>query len=136
MKRKKQIDYGQRATTKMDIIIGNRIRARRMEQHVSQSELGDMLGVSFQQVQKYEKGVNRVGSARLVQIAEALKCEIGYFLGDLNGKKATADVSEMALFMATRYGVQIVEAMMRLKNDDLRQSVIDLTRKLGNAVSA
>ena len=61
-----------RGTTPTDQLLGQRIRARRLEQHISQSELGDKLGVSFQQVQKYEKGVNRVGSARLMEIAAAL----------------------------------------------------------------
>ena len=55
----------QRSAGKPDIELGKRIRLRRVEQKISQAELGDKLGVSFQQVQKYEKGVNRVGAARL-----------------------------------------------------------------------
>ena len=62
----------QRSAGKPDIELGKRIRLRRVEQKISQAELGEQLGVSFQQVQKYEKGVNRVGAARLQQIATAL----------------------------------------------------------------
>ena len=62
----------QRSAGKPDIELGKRIRLRRVEQKISQAELGDQLGVSFQQVQKYEKGVNRVGAARLQAIATAL----------------------------------------------------------------
>src|SRR6516225_1221300 len=61
----------QRSAGKPDIELGKRIRLRRVEQKISQAELGDKLGVSFQQVQKYEKGVNRVGAARLQRIANA-----------------------------------------------------------------
>src|SRR6266850_183054 len=64
----------QRSAGKPDIELGKRIRLRRVEQKISQAELGDKLGVSFQQVQKYEKGVNRVGAARLQQIATAIDC--------------------------------------------------------------
>ena len=62
----------QRSAGKPDIELGKRIRLRRVEQKISQAELGDKLGVSFQQVQKYEKGVNRVGAGRLTRIAEVL----------------------------------------------------------------
>src|SRR5450631_4196373 len=69
----------QRSAGKPDVELGKRIRLRRVEQHISQTELGDKLGVSFQQVQKYEKGVNRVGAARLQQIATALDVPITFF---------------------------------------------------------
>jgi transcriptional regulator with XRE-family HTH domain len=69
----------QRSAGKPDIELGKRIRLRRVEQKISQAELGDKLGVSFQQVQKYEKGVNRVGAARLQQIATALDVPVTFF---------------------------------------------------------
>jgi chlorobactene glucosyltransferase len=75
----------QRSAGKPDIELGKRIRLRRVEQKISQAELGDKLGVSFQQVQKYEKGVNRVGAARLQQIATALDVQVTFFY-DGDGK--------------------------------------------------
>jgi transcriptional regulator with XRE-family HTH domain len=75
----------QRSAGKSDIELGKRIRLRRVEQKISQAELGDKLGVSFQQVQKYEKGVNRVGAARLAAIATALDVPVTFFY-DGDGK--------------------------------------------------
>src|ERR1700758_5254680 len=78
----------QRSATPFDTLIGTRLRARRLEMHISQSELGDKLGISFQQIQKYEKGVNRIGAGRLQQIATVLETDVAFFVGDLvNGKK-------------------------------------------------
>ena len=73
------VNKNQRSAGKPDVELGKRIRLRRVEQHISQTELADKLGVSFQQVQKYEKGVNRVGAARLQQIATALDVPITFF---------------------------------------------------------
>jgi DNA-binding XRE family transcriptional regulator len=79
------VKFKPRSAGKPDIELGKRIRLRRVEQHISQAELGDKLGVSFQQVQKYEKGVNRVGAARLQQIATALDVPVTFF-DDGDGK--------------------------------------------------
>src|ERR1700690_3493351 len=74
-----------RSSGKYDVELGKRVRLRRVEMKISQSELADKLGVSFQQVQKYEKGVNRVGAARLQQIATALDVPVTFFY-DGDGK--------------------------------------------------
>ena len=79
MKRSAAKKMKQRSAGKPDIELGKRIRLRRVEQKISQAELGDKLGVSFQQVQKYEKGVNRVGAARLQTIATALDVPVTFF---------------------------------------------------------
>src|SRR5665811_2010428 len=68
-----------RSSGKYDVELGKRIRLRRVELKISQSELADQLGVSFQQVQKYEKGVNRVGASRLQQVATALDVPVTFF---------------------------------------------------------
>jgi transcriptional regulator with XRE-family HTH domain len=104
-----------------------------MEQHISQGDLAAKIGVTFQQVQKYEKGVNRIGSARLVQIANILEVDTSYFLANLNGNggdKATS--SRFVEFLATKDGVDINEAMMKLP-DAHRRGVIDLARSLVRA---
>ena len=129
-----KVKAGKRGATAVDRAIGLRVRARRLERHISQNELGDQLGVSFQQIQKYEKGTNRIGSARLVDIARILEVDTSYFLADLikgNGEdKATA--SGFAEFMATTDGVKINEAMMKL-GDAHRQAVIELATSLVRA---
>ena len=121
----------QRRVTSADAVIGQRLRARRLEMHMSQNELADALGVSFQQVQKYEKGVNRVGASRLQTIANALQTDINYFMGDMGGKKLVVP-SKLSAFMATKDGVDLIEAAMRL-SEPHRRGVIALARTLGNA---
>ncbi|WP_338821702.1 helix-turn-helix transcriptional regulator [Bradyrhizobium septentrionale] len=121
-----------RTVTGIDKIIGNRLRQRRLELHISQSELADKLGVSFQQVQKYEKGVNRVSTGRLQQIATVLESDVSFFMGDLVGSKKPPTVTKLAGFLATKDGVEINEAMLRLDQAH-RRAVIALARTLGTA---
>src|SRR5436309_14432841 len=92
----------QRSAGKPDVELGKRIRLRRVEQHISQTELGDKLGVSFQQVQKYEKGINRVGAARLQQIATTLDVPITFFY-DGDGK---AREVESLLFLDSAFSLR------------------------------
>lgn len=132
--RKKTLKQTSRGTTPIDGMIGNKIRARRLEMKFSQQQLADALGISFQQIQKYEKGANRVGVGRLQQIAQFLQTDIRYFMGDLagDGKKAPI-VSRYAKFMATKDGADIVEAMIKIESPALRKSVIQLARTLGGS---
>ena len=74
-----------KSTNSHDVEVGQRIRARRMAKGMSQTELGNLLGVTFQQVQKYEKGVNRVGAGRLVRVGEALDVPVSFFFGATDG---------------------------------------------------
>jgi transcriptional regulator with XRE-family HTH domain len=122
---------GKRSATGLDRTIGVRLRARRLETHLSQTDLADKLGVSFQQVQKYEKGVNRIGSSRLVEIAKILQVEPSYFFGDMKSN-GHGSASKFIEFLATSDGVAINEAMMRL-GDAHRRGVIDLARSLVRA---
>src|SRR5262252_7022952 len=71
----------QRRATPLDADVGRRVRTRRLERRLSQTELADAIGVTFQQVQKYEKGVNRIGAGRLQRISEALEVPIAFFFG-------------------------------------------------------
>ena len=121
-----------RRVTAMDRTIGVRLRARRLEQHMSQDDLAHQIGVSFQQVQKYEKGVNRIGSSRLVEIARILQVDTAYFLSDPKGGTNGVMVSKFADFLATVDGVKINEAMMKL-SEAHRREVIDLARVLVRA---
>jgi transcriptional regulator with XRE-family HTH domain len=123
-----------RGSGPIDGIVGNRIRSRRLEMKLSQQQLADALGVSFQQVQKYEKGVNRVGVGRLQQIADCLKADMTYFMGDLSGdSKKSPIVSRFAKFMATKDGADIVEAMIKINSPALRKGVIQLARTLADS---
>ena len=126
-KKAKRAPQSQRGVTALDKTIGMRLRARRLEMKISQQELGDALGISFQQVQKYEKGVDRIGPSRLKEIAHVMECSMAYFLPDTDGKQPAT--SRFAEFLATKDGVQINEAMMKL-NETHRRGVIELARTL------
>lgn len=114
----------QRSANSGDKAIGKLIRMRRIEQKISQSDLGGKLGVSFQQVQKYEKGVNRVGAARLQQIAAALDVPVTYFFnGDLQSLGRDAD---LAAFMTSPDGAAIAKAVMSIPAGKPRRTLRDL----------
>jgi transcriptional regulator with XRE-family HTH domain len=117
---KKTVTPRPRAANAEDVSIGKRIRQRRNEQRVSQAELGDQLGVSFQQIQKYEKGVNRVGAARLVQVAKALDCEVGFFLASSDRPKASSVLDD---FMTSRDGLLIAQAFGRIADEHIRHTI-------------
>src|SRR5258708_2779669 len=97
--------HKQRSAGKPDKEMGRRLRLRRVEQKMSQNELGDKLGVSFQQVQKYEKGVNRIGAARLEQIATALEVPVTFFYGTGNPKETEF---ESLLFADPTYSLRLL----------------------------
>jgi transcriptional regulator with XRE-family HTH domain len=125
----KKTQHNVRSANETDQLLGQRIRARRLEMDMSQQTLAEHLGVSFQQVQKYEKGVNRVGSTRLIEITRVLETDADYFMGDMMGKKKPV-VSRFSTFMATKHGADIMDAMLKLESADERQFVIDMARKL------
>jgi transcriptional regulator with XRE-family HTH domain len=118
----------QRGVQEADKVMGQRIKARRNEQGMSQEELGDALGVSFQQVQKYEKGANRVSTGRLVQICQKLQCSISDLAEGLSGKDAK--ITAASQFAASRDGVAIILAMSKIEDLEVRRQLINLAEKL------
>jgi transcriptional regulator with XRE-family HTH domain len=116
----------QRSAGKPDIELGKRIRLRRVEQRISQAELGDKLGVSFQQVQKYEKGVNRVGAARLQQIATALDVPVTFFY-DGDGK---AREVESLLFLDSAFSLRLLRAYSKIKDQTVQRQLVSLMESI------
>jgi len=112
----------QRSAGKSDIELGKRIRLRRVEQRISQAELGGQLGVSFQQVQKYEKGVNRVGAARLQQIATALDVPVMFFY---DGDNKAREV-ESLLFLDSAFSLRLLRAYSRIKDQGVQRQLVTL----------
>src|SRR5258708_40229763 len=121
-----------RGPTAVDIHVGQKIRARRIFLKMSQTEVADAVGITFQQIQKYEKGANRVGASRLQQISDALGVSPFYFFDGAPtvGKKAPApnegELSEGAIvsFLGTREGAALVRAFLAIKQKPIRQSLI------------
>ena len=109
-----------------DIIMGQRLRMRRTEQKMSQAELGDKLGVSFQQIQKYEKGVNRIGGVRLGKISEVLQVPVSYFY-ESNGKQVEV---ERLLFDDARFGIRLVRAFAAIPSEELKHQFVVMMEKV------
>jgi transcriptional regulator with XRE-family HTH domain len=122
-----------RSSGKYDIELGKRIRLRRVEMDISQSGLADKLGVSFQQVQKYEKGVNRVGAARLQQIATALDVPITFFFDDDGLGKRVNDSKrevESLLFLDSSFSLRLLRAYSAMKDQVVQRQFVMLIESI------
>jgi transcriptional regulator with XRE-family HTH domain len=121
----------------IDKYVGSRIRMRRIMLGMSQEKLGDALGLTFQQIQKYEKGTNRVGASRLQQIADVLQVHVSFmFEGAPSGAAGGGGMSEAASpayvsdFLATSDGLALTRAFTKLKDAKLRRSIVDLVEQI------
>jgi transcriptional regulator with XRE-family HTH domain len=117
----------------IDIQVGNRVRIRRMLIGMSQERLGDLLGLTFQQVQKYEKGVNRIGAGRLFEVSRILNVPVDFFYegvneGVLGGSEA--DGAPVMDFVSSGEGLQLSLAFMKIKDAKVRKRVLDLVKSL------
>jgi transcriptional regulator with XRE-family HTH domain len=124
-----------RSSGKYDLALGKRIRLRRVEMKISQSELADKLGVSFQQVQKYEKGVNRVGAARLPQIATALDVPVTFFFDDDGlGKRASDGKREVEslLFIDSAFSLRLLRAYASVKSQAVQSQFVSLIESIAS----
>jgi transcriptional regulator with XRE-family HTH domain len=117
----------------IDVQVGNRVRIRRMLIGMSQEKLGDLLGLTFQQVQKYEKGVNRIGAGRLYEVARILNVPVDFFYQGVGGAPGLSD-SELAPpvleFVSSGEGLQLSLAFMKIKDAKVRKRVLDLVKSL------
>lgn len=120
-----------------------RVRMRRMLAGISQEKLGDALGLTFQQVQKYEKGSNRVSASRLQQMATMLDVPVSYFfdgapIGDTptGGFSETASIAYVSDFLATSEGVQLTKAFIRITSASVRRKIVDLVEALADSEPA
>ena len=122
----------QRKTDSTDIAIGQRIKVERLARRMSQTELADGIGVSFQQVQKYEKGLNRVGAGRLNRIAEMLGIPVAaFFETSASTTLKVEDGKTSPLEMLVEPGaVRVLRAFSQLPKGPLRQSVLDLLESI------
>jgi transcriptional regulator with XRE-family HTH domain len=121
-----------RGTGPIDKYFGDRMRARRLMIKMSQEDLAKSLGLSFQQVQKYEKGVNRISAASMVRIAEILDIDVGYFYDAMPKTKRSGPIETPALteLAITLHGRRMIDAFLNLKNDKMRGAVADLAEVL------
>jgi transcriptional regulator with XRE-family HTH domain len=126
-----------KAPNPTDRHVGSRVRMRRMMLSMSQEKLGDALALTFQQVQKYEKGTNRIGASRLQQISNILQVPVSFFfegapsLGEpSNGMGEAPSPAYVSDFLATSDGLALTKAFMRIKEAKLRRRIVDLVQQI------
>ena len=126
-----------KAPNPVDKYVGSRVRMRRIMLGMSQEKLGEALGLTFQQVKKYEKGTNRVGASRIQQIAEILQVPVSFlFEGGPSGVAGPdgfaegASPSYVSDFLATSEGLALTKAFTRITDSKMRRSIVDLVEQI------
>jgi transcriptional regulator with XRE-family HTH domain len=132
-----------RRANPMDVHVCSRVRLRRILLGMSQEKLGESLGLTFQQIQKYEKGVNRIGASRLFDMSRVLGVSIQYFYEDAQALSAVDDPAAHALgfgerptehymgeFLNSREGIELNRAFMRITDPKVRRSILELVRAM------
>lgn len=121
----------------IDIHVGSRIRLRRNMLGFSQEKLGESLGITFQQIQKYEKGTNRVGASRLQAISSILNVPVSFFFEGAPGSETQPagfaednDSTYIVDFMNSNEGVQLTRAFTKITDPKIRRKIIDLVKTL------
>jgi transcriptional regulator with XRE-family HTH domain len=124
----------QQSSILIDQQVGSRVRMRRLMLKLSQTDLADGLGLSFQQVQKYEKGMNRIGAGRLQQIAHILQVPVTFLFETASPHPPTItpdqSLTNLNDFMATRDGLTLAKAFMRIGDTKLRRRIVDLVEEI------
>lgn len=123
----------------IDTHVGSRIRMRRNMLGMSQEKLGENLGITFQQVQKYEKGANRVGASRLQAIASIMNVPVAFFFEDAPGQPTSPgggfaedhEIDPVIAFSNSAEGLQLNRAFVKIGDAKVRRRIIDLVKSLG-----
>ena len=132
-----------RKSNPVDVHVGGRVRLRRMLMGMSQEKLGESLGLTFQQVQKYEKGANRIGASRLFELARILGVTVQYFFEELTGAEEgtaadpkglneTAGDDYLVEFLNSREGIELNRAFLRIDDPRARRAILELVRSLAD----
>jgi len=116
-----------------DVHVGQRVRMRRNMLGITQTQLGAELQVTFQQVQKYENGTNRIGASRLQQIASALQVPVSYFFEEDAPATVAEDhelLAEFHRFMSTREALDLAMAFQKIESRELRSCLVEMVERL------
>lgn len=120
----------------IDVHVGARVKSRSMQMGLSQTKLANKIGITFQQVQKYEKGVNRIGASRIHQIASILEVPPHYLfespLAKANAQADHLDASAFGEFCASRDGLALMQAFVKIKNKTTRHKIVKLVEDLAD----
>lgn len=118
----------------VDAIVGERIRRRRILTGLTQDQLGDALGVSYQQIQKYETGANRVSAGRLYLLSQKLDVSPSWFFDGLDTAPETADDEEM--LSSSRLAIECVRNLSRIKDEKVRSAILTMIRTMAESDEA
>lgn len=126
---------GVKRPSPVDVYVGSRVRMRRKMVGLSQEKLGHQLGITFQQIQKYEKGTNRIGAGRLQIISEILDVPVSFFFprsesSDDQSSGDQYDQRALMEFLTTSEGVELNKAVSQIKDNKVRQQVVALVRSI------
>lgn len=122
----------------IDVHVGERVRMYRIKANLSQDFLGKQLGITFQQIQKYEKGSNRIGASRLQQISEILGVPVASLFENLPGQKAHAAdnlMNEFVEFLGTSLGQRLAQSFMRIPDKNIRNHLARLIESIAENIS-
>jgi len=133
--RRKGITLPKKKANPVDAHVGYRVRLRRVLIGMSQERLGELLGLTFQQVQKYERGMNRIGAGRLYEVAEILGVPISFFYEGVNGVQRSGEgggleSSAVMDFLSSNEGIQLSTAFMGIRDAKVRRRLLDLVRSI------
>jgi len=125
---------GTKAPNSIDVYVGSQLRARRVALGMSQEKLGHAVGVTFQQVQKYEKGTNRISASRVQQLSNILKVAVGYFFENMPGHRKSKAPSQdcVSKFLSSADGPALAKAFMQIKNVQVRRRIVDLAKEIAS----
>jgi transcriptional regulator with XRE-family HTH domain len=135
----KKPDGSKKTPNLVDIHVGSRVKLRRMLVGLSQEKLGVSMGLTFQQIQKYEKGMNRIGASRLFRLSQILDVPVQFFFDGMpaiegpvaSGMAEPKQEAFLYEFLNTRDGLELNRAFVKVTDADVRKSVIELVRSLG-----
>src|SRR3954453_14679471 len=114
----------------VDVMVGKRVRLRRLQLSLSQTELAQKLGLTFQQVQKYEKGANRISCSRIYEISEVLDTSIAFFFSDALDTDPIVSLAQHLAPNQLRNGLRLMTAFRRIVNVDTRNKLLALVESM------
>jgi transcriptional regulator with XRE-family HTH domain len=114
----------------IDVYVGNRVRVRRKTLGMTQNGLAELLGITFQQIQKYEKGTNRIGASRLQRISEILRVPVGFFFENGGSGPIDGQTNELNSFLSSKEGLALNKAFIAIEDPNIRQKLVALAKSL------
>jgi transcriptional regulator with XRE-family HTH domain len=120
-----------RSPDPIDVLVGHNIRIHRIDQGLTQTDLAKRIGVTFQQVQKYEQGMNRVGGGRLYKVAEVLRLPISTFFEGATGSRGKPEESPLKL-LAEPHALNMLKAFCQVDDMEARRLLVEVVERLAS----